>query len=81
MRTQRLAQSAYRATENPDFDPEWYGTTVQPLLASFTLPVIAKVTGVSTSAAAKWRAGRATPHVRHWTALAELVRVEPHRPN
>ena len=76
MRAQRMAQSAYGASEHPEFDLEWYGTTVQPALAGFTLPVIAKATGVSTSAAAKWRAGRATPHVRHWAALAELVGVQ-----
>ena len=75
MRAQRMAQSAHRASDHPLVDPEWYGTTVQPLLAGFTLPAIPKATGVSTSAAAKWRAGRATPHVRHWAALAELVGV------
>jgi hypothetical protein len=75
MRAQRMAQSAYRASDHPEFDPEWYGSTIQPALARFTLPAIAKATDVSTSAAAKWRAGRATPHVRHWAALAELVGV------
>ncbi len=72
---QRMAEIAFVATERPTIDPEWYGATVQPLLAGFTLPAIAKATGVSTSAAAKWRAGRSTPHVRHWAALAELVGV------
>jgi hypothetical protein len=70
---QRMAEITYGAANREAPDPEWYGATVQPLLAGFTLPVIAKATGVSTSAAAKWRAGRATPHIRHWAALAELV--------
>ncbi len=73
---QRIAEIAYEAAQNPEFDREWYGTTVQPLLADFTLPAIAKATGVSTSAAAKWRAGRRIPHPRHWAALAGLVGVE-----
>jgi len=75
---QRIAEIAYEASQDPDLDREWYGATVQPLLAGFTLPVIARATGVSTSAAAKWRAGRRVPHARHWAALAELVGVEWH---
>ena len=35
--------------------------SVAPSLAGFTLPAIARATGVSTSAAAKWRAGRRIP--------------------
>jgi CRISPR-associated endonuclease Cas1 len=76
MRAQRMAQSAFRAKDHPEFDPEWYRATIQPALAGSTLPAIARATGVSTSAAAKWRAGRATPHVRHWASLAELVGVQ-----
>ena len=75
MRAQRMAQSAYRASDHPPVDPEWYGATIQPALAGLTLPAIAKAAGVSTSAAAKWRAGRAIPHVRHWAALAKLVGI------
>jgi hypothetical protein len=74
--SQRVAEIAYSAANDEAQDPEWYGATVQPLLAGFTLPAIAKATGVSTSSAAKWRANRATPHARHWAALAELVGVE-----
>ena len=73
MRAQRMAQSAHRASDHPLVDPEWYEANVQPALAGFTLPAISKATGVSTSAASKWRSGRAIPHVRHWDALAELV--------
>jgi hypothetical protein len=73
---QRVAEVAFGAAQDPGFDRDWYGTTMQPLLADFTLPVIAKATGVSTSATAKWRAGRRVPHPRHWAALTELVGVE-----
>jgi hypothetical protein len=45
-------------------------------LATVTLPAIAKATGMSTSAAAKLRAGRRVPHPRHWAALASLVWAE-----
>ena len=73
---QRIAEIAYEAAQSPAFDRDWFGTTVQPLLADFTLPAIAKVTGVSTAAAAKWRASRRVPHPRHWVALVDLVGVE-----
>jgi hypothetical protein len=62
---------------DPAIDPAWYRAEIRPLLAGFTLPAIAKAVGVSTSAAAKWRAGRAIPHQRHWAALAELVGARP----
>jgi CRISPR-associated endonuclease Cas1 len=70
---QRIAEIAYSADDHPSIDRAWYEAEIQPLLAGFTLPAIARATGISTSAAAKWRANRATPHVRHWAALAELV--------
>ncbi|MBF6558173.1 MAG: CRISPR-associated endonuclease Cas1 [Acidimicrobiales bacterium] len=73
---QRSEQAAYEPASGPVLDAEWYGAVVQPMLAGFTLPAIAKETGVSTSAAAKWRAGRTTPHRRHWLPLAELVGVD-----
>jgi CRISPR-associated endonuclease Cas1 len=72
---QRIAEIAYDATNDVAADSAWYSDTVQPLLTDFTLPAIARATGVSTSAAAKWRACRRVPHPRHWAALAELVGV------
>ncbi len=56
---------------------DWYLELVAPELRRVTLPAMARVTGASTSAASKWRAGRAVPHPRHWLALAELVGVGP----
>jgi CRISPR-associated endonuclease Cas1 len=73
---QRAAQAAYLPTDDGEADAAWFRSTVQPKLALMTLPAIAKATGASTSAASKWRAGRAAPHPRHWSALAELVEVE-----
>jgi CRISPR-associated endonuclease Cas1 len=55
----------------------WYSEQVAPKLRDVTLPAMARVTGVSTSGASKWRAGRTIPHPRHWAALATLVGVGP----
>ena len=71
-REEELAFEASSAVE-PGFDAAWFESVIQPHLSTFTLPTIAKTTGVSTSAAAKWRGGRRTPHPRHWRALALLV--------
>lgn len=73
MKEQRAIEAAYSALHCGGIDPQWYRDQIQPGLASLSLPMIAKATGVSTSAAAKWRAGRAIPHVRHWDGLAGLV--------
>lgn len=69
---QRNAEVAWGG---PLGDETWWHQELQPRLATFTLPAIARVTGVSTSAASKWRAGRTVAHARHWSALAELVGV------
>jgi hypothetical protein len=58
-----------------DFDPDWFRSSVLPDLVTVTLPTIAKATGMSTSAAAKVRAGRRVPHARHWAALAHLASI------
>jgi hypothetical protein len=42
-------------------DAEWFKAEVLPGLAGVTLTAIGKATGVSTSAASKWRAGRRVP--------------------
>lgn len=76
-RQQALAQRAWDREAPQGADEEWYRKVIAPQLATVTLPAIAKATGVSTSAASKWRAGRATPHPRHWLSLAALADVEP----
>jgi hypothetical protein len=71
---QRVKELAFgESSPVPGFDAAWFETVVQPRLSAFTLPTIATATGVSTSAASKWRAGRRIPHPRHWRALALLV--------
>jgi CRISPR-associated protein Cas1 len=70
----RLAQQWWElAHDGETFDREWYLTAVLPGLAGFTLTIIAKATGLSTSAASKIRSGSRVPSPRHWQALAELV--------
>jgi CRISPR-associated endonuclease Cas1 len=79
----RLANTAQRVQEQAweqkhageVHDPVAFAELVVPGLAVVTLPSIAKATGMSTSAAAKVRAGRRIPHPRHWPALAELAGV------
>jgi hypothetical protein len=78
---QREAEIAFGTSHDPETDRAWFAESVGPALVGFTLPVIAKATGVSTSAAAKWRAGRRVPHPRHWAALAALVGIEPKTSN
>jgi len=73
---QRVVEIAFEASNNPEPEQAWFAESVGPALAGFTLPVIAKATGVSTSAAAKWRAGLRVPHRRHRASLAGLVGVE-----
>ena len=74
----RRAEQAAWETEHAGevYDPAMFSEVVAPGLATITLPAIAKATGMSTSAAAKVRAGRRVPHPRHWAALATLVGVE-----
>ena len=73
---QVAVQRAWEETTTGELDEHWYIEQIAPALAAFTLPAIARATGVSTSAASKWRAGRTTPHRRHWAALAELAGVK-----
>ena len=72
-RAQALAQRAWDRESAGDLDEGWYHEHIAPRLATLTLPAIAKATGVSTSAASKWRAGRSVPHPRHWKELAVLI--------
>jgi CRISPR associated protein Cas1 len=74
----RRAEQALWEAEHADevYDPVWFVSVVAPKLVTITLPTIARAPGMSTSAAAKVRAGRRLPHPRHWPALAALVGVE-----
>jgi len=66
----------------PSSQPAWlsnetYEQRIQPRLAGITYSTIASVLGVSEPYAADIRAGRRSPHPRHWQALAQLVGVSP----
>jgi CRISPR-associated endonuclease Cas1 len=79
--TQRRHTAAIHAWQFSEL-PEWlneevYRTKIQPALAGITVPAIATALGVSQPYATDIRAGRRTPHPRHWHVLAQLVKVSP----
>jgi hypothetical protein len=81
--TQRRHEAAKRAWVSspkakwPDLSA--YVEKIQPALATVTISALAATLGVSESYAADIRAGRHSPHPRHWQALAQLVRVSDTR--
>lgn len=82
----RLSETQRRQTTachrwNPADHPKWltdevYANQIQPLLANYTLSQIASATGVSIPYASDIRRGGRRPHPRHWSALAQLVKIE-----
>jgi len=79
--TQRRQNAAKRAWQPSDL-PKWfteeaYRTKIQPALAGISVPAIATALGISEPYATNIRAGRRTPHPRHWLILARLVGVSP----
>jgi CRISPR-associated endonuclease Cas1 len=78
-KTQRkhaAALAAWKPTELPDWlNEDAYRTKVRPALAGLSVPAIATALGVSEPYATDIRAGRRTPHPRHWQKLAQLVGV------
>jgi len=60
---------------NPDaaYDPEFFRRDVLPRLGSVKLADIMAAAGISKGYASQVRAGKATPHVSTWGALARLV--------
>ena len=76
-RRHTLAKLAWEVEHHRDRpDPTWYLANVAPKLADMSLPAIAAATGISTSAASKFRRGLRVPAPRHWSALASLVGAE-----
>jgi hypothetical protein len=69
MPRQRAAQEAWESEDHGITHGatcrKWYLEVVAPRRARVTLPAMARVTGASTSAASKLRAGRPVPHPRH----------------
>jgi CRISPR-associated protein Cas1 len=70
---QRTNLERWRA-EHPDErgDPDEYRRTILPGLALVKLVEIMAACGISKTTASQWRAGRATPALRHWEALRHL---------
>ena len=48
------------------FDGKWFLCEITPKLAAKSLTEIARLTGLSTSAASQIRSGKRVPHPRHW---------------
>ncbi|MBZ5614840.1 MAG: CRISPR-associated endonuclease Cas1 [Acidobacteriia bacterium] len=57
-------------------DETTYLTKVQPKLASVTVSAISLALRISEPYARDIRAGRRRPHLRHWQALAKLIRID-----
>jgi len=77
-RRQDVARSGWLTSSQPAWlNNETYLEKIQPRLAAVTYPSIASALNVSQPYAADIRAGRRTPHPRHWKVLAELVGVSP----
>jgi CRISPR-associated endonuclease Cas1 len=79
--TQRLHGAAKRAWDSSP-KPAWpdehaYVREIQPRLSAVTISQLSFTLGVSESYAADIRAGKRTPHPRHWHVLAQLIGM-PH---
>lgn len=71
---QAAALKAWNPADKPDWlDEKTYRERIQPQLASVTVPMIKSARNLSEPYAANIRAGRCTPHPRHWLPLADLV--------
>ena len=68
------ARLNWRASDQPAWlDEKTYREKIQPRLAGITIPAIATALGISKPYATDIRAGRRTPHPRHWEKLARLA--------
>jgi len=75
--TQRRQNTALKAWDPKDH-PGWldrtcYEQRIRPLLSLIPVPQIMSAIRVSEPCALSIRAGKRTPHPRHWLALAELA--------
>jgi CRISPR-associated endonuclease Cas1 len=57
------------------YDPEYFTATILPGLATVKLSTMVEATGLSKGFCSQVRAGKYTPHVSHWPALAALAGV------
>jgi CRISPR-associated endonuclease Cas1 len=77
-RRNAAAQKAWLSSDQPTWlDEKVYRWTIQPRLASATVPAIRVAIGVSKPYATDIRSGKRLPHPRHWQALARLVGIGP----
>lgn len=56
------------------YDPELFRREILPVLKSVKLSAIVEAAGISKGYASQVRAGKFTPHVSTWNALAKLLR-------
>lgn len=75
-RRNAAAQKAWQLTDKPAWlTTEAYRERIQPNLTGVTIPALMKTLDVSKPYATDIRAGRRTPHPRHWLTLAELIGI------
>lgn len=77
---QAAALRAWRPSDKPEWlDEKTFEERVLPLLAGVSVHTIVSALRVSESYAINIRAGRCTPHPRHWLSLTRLVGVLPNK--
>jgi len=74
-RRERLSRLSWEDEHRATRDTHWYLSSIAPRLSAVSLRAISSATGVSLSAASKFRRGIHVPAPRHWGALAVLVGV------
>ena len=57
------------------FDPDYFAREILPELAEVKLAAMVEATGLSKGFCSQVRAGKFTPHLSHWSALARLAGV------
>jgi len=73
-RRQAAALKAWKPSDKPDWpDEKFYREKIQPRLLDARVPSIQTALSVSEPYALRIRAGRYSPHPRHWLALARLL--------
>jgi CRISPR-associated endonuclease Cas1 len=71
---QRAAEKAWDSSKQPDWlDEKFYRERIQPVLAKVTISRISNALDVSIPYASNIRAGKRTPHPRHWLTLKQIV--------
>jgi CRISPR-associated endonuclease Cas1 len=75
-RRHAAARKAWRLSDNADWlTDNLYREQIQPRLSQITVPTLSTVLGISKPYATDIRAGKRTPHPRHWPNLAQLIGI------